>query len=225
LLDVSTLKGEESRIAEMLTFWDFMNSRESVAASYYDAWWQSFQALTWDELANEKYSFVTPEDFSMIRLMKTQPDLTFWDITSTPQKETLQIIIHLSFADAVKRVGAWEAERQKSARWADYKDTYIEHLLRIKPLGTHARVGGDEGIVNAADHRVGPSWRFIVSLEKSQVKAWGVYPAGQSGNPGSRFYDNLVDSWSTGKYFKLNFFASMDSVKKQAIYSSVLKPN
>jgi penicillin amidase len=43
------------------------------------------------------------------------------------------------------------------------------------------------------------------------VKAWGVYPGGQSGNPGSQFYDNLVDEWRDGKYVQLHFSKSRDS--------------
>jgi penicillin G amidase len=225
LLDISSLKGEEGRIAEALTFWDFVNSKESVAASYYDTWWELFLKFTWDEMVNSDVSFVLPEDISMIRLMKTQPDLPFWDIQSTGEKESLSDIMRLAFSQAVKEVGQWEAQNKKSARWADYKDTYIEHLLRIGAFSTHARTGGNGDIINAADHRTGPSWRFIVSLEKDQVNAWGVYPAGQSGNPGSKFYDNLVAYWADGKYFPMNFSASPDSVRKKSIFSSQLKPD
>jgi penicillin amidase len=35
------------------------------------------------------------------------------------------------------------------------------------------------------------------------TEAYGVYPAGQSGNPGSKYYDNFVDSWVKGEYYKL----------------------
>jgi penicillin G amidase len=225
LLDVSTLQGEESRIAETLTFWDFINSKESVAASYYDTWWDLFVEMTWDEMTESDLSYNLPEDYSMIRLMKTQPDLPFWDVASTKEKETLPDILHKSFSAAIKRVSEWEAQNQKSARWADYKDTYIEHLLRLKPLSSHGRTGGGSGIVNASEHRLGPSWRYVVSLEKDQVKAWGVYPAGQSGNPGSRFYDNFVEPWADGKYFRLAFSNSAETVKKASIYSSTLKPD
>jgi penicillin G amidase len=225
LLDVSSLQGEESRIAGTLTFWDFINSKESVAATYYDAWWDLFIYRTWDEMLDAKISYSLPEDYSMIRLMKTQPNLPYWDIAATPDKEDLSALMHITFSEAVKKVAKWEADHNKSAVWADYKDTYIEHLLRLGPLSTHARTGGDDGIVNAADHRVGPSWRFIVSLEKKQVRAWGVYPAGQSGNPGSRFYDNFVEPWAEGKYFSLNFSSSADSIKAKSIYSTTLLPD
>jgi penicillin amidase len=43
---------------------------------------------------------------------------------------------------------------------------------------------------------------MIVSLTP-ETEAYGVYPGGQSGNPGSRFYDNFIDSWVQGKYYRL----------------------
>jgi penicillin G amidase len=43
---------------------------------------------------------------------------------------------------------------------------------------------------------------MIVSLT-AQTEAWGVYPGGQSGNPGSKYYDDFVTSWADGKYYPL----------------------
>ena len=40
-------------------------------------------------------------------------------------------------------------------------------------------------------------------MDPSGVKAWGHYPGGQSGNPGSLYYDNMVESWTNGHYFEL----------------------
>jgi penicillin amidase len=45
---------------------------------------------------------------------------------------------------------------------------------------------------------------MIVEL-KTPVKAWGGYPGGQSGNPGSPYFDNMVDAWAAGDYYELLF--------------------
>jgi penicillin amidase len=37
----------------------------------------------------------------------------------------------------------------------------------------------------------------------AETEAWGVYPGGQNGNPGSKFYDTFVDQWAAGKYYRL----------------------
>ena len=43
---------------------------------------------------------------------------------------------------------------------------------------------------------------MIVHLTE-ETEAWGIYPGGQSGNPGSKFYDNMIDDWVAGKYYRL----------------------
>ena len=50
---------------------------------------------------------------------------------------------------------------------------------------------------------------MIVSLEP-EIKAWGVYPGGQSGNPGSPYYDGFVDTWIEGELDELLFLKTMD---------------
>ena len=51
-------------------------------------------------------------------------------------------------------------------------------------------------------HSHGPSWRMIVQLS-AETEAYGVYPAGQSGNPGSKYYDDFIDTWAKGEYYRL----------------------
>jgi acyl-homoserine lactone acylase PvdQ len=54
-----------------------------------------------------------------------------------------------------------------------------------------------DGGLNAS---AGPSWRMVVALSASGVSAQGVYPGGQSENPASPWYANLVPLWWDGKY-------------------------
>ena len=74
-------------------------------------------------------------------------------------------------------------------------------------------MGGNGNIINAVTHSHGPSWRMIVHLT-TPTEAYGVYPGGQSGNPGSRFYDDYIDSWVEGKYNKLWFMRDGDRKDK-----------
>ena len=64
--------------------------------------------------------------------------------------------------------------------------------------------GGDLFTPDAADGGLqataGPSWRMIVTLSRSGVSAEGVYPGGQSENPASPWYDNLIPLWWNGRY-------------------------
>ncbi|MCB0618917.1 MAG: penicillin acylase family protein, partial [Saprospiraceae bacterium] len=62
----------------------------------------------------------------------------------------------------------------------------------------------------------GPSWRMIVEMGP-EIKAYGVFPGGQSGNPGSPFYDNMLDEWEEGKYFELQFMASPSDTRQRVL--------
>jgi penicillin G amidase len=63
-------------------------------------------------------------------------------------------------------------------------------------------IGGGSTMINATKEKHGPSWRMIVNMT-AKTEAYGVYPGGQNGNPGSKFYDNFVDEWVAGKYYTL----------------------
>ena len=92
------------------------------------------------------------------------------------------------------------AEKEGRLEWARFKDTRIQHLARIPALSRmHLDIGGGTNIINATKVNHGPSWRMIVHLTP-ETEAYGVYPGGQSGNPGSRYYDNFIDTWAQGKY-------------------------
>ena len=42
---------------------------------------------------------------------------------------------------------------------------------------------------------------MIVELT-NETDAYVVYPGGQSGNPGSKYYDQFIDTWAAGNYYK-----------------------
>jgi len=105
----------------------------------------------------------------------------------------------------------------ESWQWGRYKGTDIIHLARIPGFGRmDLDVGGDFGIVNAIGRTHGPSWRMVVALG-AEVKAWGIYPGGQSGNPGSPHYDDFVDDWIQGDLAELLFLKSKDSEHKRIV--------
>jgi penicillin amidase len=38
-----------------------------------------------------------------------------------------------------------------------------------------------------------------------EIKAYGIYPGGQSGNPGSPYYEDMIDDWNSGELYPLWF--------------------
>jgi penicillin amidase len=67
--------------------------------------------------------------------------------------------------------------------------------------------GGTGSTVNALIGGHGPSWRMVVQLGP-QVKGYGIIPGGQSGNPGSFYYDDMLKTWQEGKLKELLFLQS-----------------
>ncbi len=223
MLDSTKLNAEEKTAFEKLKSWDFNNTITSEGASYYEAWLRTIYPMIWDEVVDSRVSLPEPTSYTTIKLIKEQPDLNFFDIKSTAEKETAVDIVRKSFSESVKAIEKWKQEKKMNPEWAEYKDSYIQHLARLEPFSYHVKHGGDESIVNAHGKRHGPSWRMVVSLEKQGVKAWGVYPGGQSGNPGSPFYNNMIDVWTADHYFNLHFNSSTEQINPFAMSTFTLK--
>lgn len=83
--------------------------------------------------------------------------------------------------------------------------------------------GGGSGIINATQHDHGPSWRMVVELTTPTV-AYGVYPGGQSGNPGSKYYDDFINKWTKGEYFKLFVMDEVDVKSKKFKWKLTINP-
>jgi penicillin amidase len=145
-----------------------------------------------------------------MELLKRDPANQFLDNINTPQIETLEDDVTAAFKKASAFLATKEAEGKLN--WSKFKNPTIYHLLKEALLpfarsGLH--VGGWGNIINAVTHSHGPSWRMVVELS-TPTEAYGMYPGGQSGNPGSRFYDNFIDDWVIGKYYKLWFMREGD---------------
>ena len=55
------------------------------------------------------------------------------------------------------------------------------------------------------------------------LKAWGVYPGGQSGNPGSKYYDNFILDWAAGKPYELVFLKSADEKHPDIVAQTIMR--
>jgi penicillin amidase len=71
-------------------------------------------------------------------------------------------------------------------------------------------------MINNVSRTSGPSWRMVVSLGP-EVEAWAVYPGGESGNPGSRYYDNLLAAWVAGTAYPVVFLRSPDQAHQRLV--------
>ncbi|WP_299548004.1 penicillin acylase family protein [Seonamhaeicola sp.] len=210
--DTSSLSDEEKKLFNMVQDWDFNSNIDQTAPSIWDAWWRILFDLTWDHTKIEDGNTVRTFTYHTINLLKNYPDDDLMDIVDTPEKkETSHDLFLISFKEAAKTLTDWKAENG-DYNWANYKQPYVGHLLQALPAFSRFNIpiGGDRNTVNASDVNHGPSWRMIVEMS-SPPKALGIYPGGQSGNPGSKFYDNFIDDWAAGNYLNLNFIQDQNN--------------
>lgn len=218
------LSAEEQKVVDSLSNWNFVNSANSLAASYFEAWMEEAQDVIWDEMDHPELSMDTPSEYMTWWLLKHKPDLSFYDYKKTTEKEDRRAIVQLAFKKMMERIDKWKKEEGKEPEWAYFKDSYIRHLARLEPFSVHAINGGNSSTLNASRGNWGPSWRMVVSLEKTGVRAWGIYPGGQSGNPGSPFYDNQIKAWEDAKPFYLRFVQQQAQLQDKTFFSITLSP-
>ncbi|MEO6167205.1 MAG: penicillin acylase family protein, partial [Chitinophagales bacterium] len=183
---------------QLLINWDGMADAGSLSQTVFNQWWTYLKRAIWnDEFGKEGFEY--PDTDISLQTVKYDINKYWIDNINTSDKESLSKLINQSFIDAIDTLERKFGANTKDWQWAEVKNTHINHLLRIPALSrTQVITPGNSGIVNASGYDHGPSWRMIVELGK-QPKAFGIYPGGQSGNPGSPFYENLIDPWSKGQ--------------------------
>jgi len=212
-MDISNLTSQEKEIYNFAKEWQYNNDMDEIGPSIWSAWWSILYSMVWDEFNVEATALDAPFTYQTIYLLKNKGDDSFMDILETTEKETAKDLFKLSFSKAVEKLNKWRT-KNGNFNWVAYKGTYVGHLLQALPAFSRfdIPIGGGRNIVNATSENWGPSWRMIVEMT-SPPTALGIYPGGQSGNPGSKYYDNFIDDWAEGKYHQLNFLQSNEATE------------
>lgn len=218
LLDAGRLTETEKKYLGLFTAWNLRNDIDQEGATVFKVWWDSLEQQTWgDEYAQSRFPLQKLVNSTLLEsLLRNGNFILADDVTTRDKVETMGDDVLIAFQKAAKQLATLEKDNKLA--WGAYKDTHISHFTKIDALSrTHLPVGGDTYAINATKSDHGPSWRMIVQLTDS-TEAYAVYPGGQSGNPGSKYYDSFVDYWVQGKYYPLLF------VKKEAaLHNSRMK--
>ncbi len=233
LLDKNNLTADEKKIVATLEHWDFYNNPNEIAPVYFEIWWTELWKMLWDEMQDKAVPMKMPSYYVTVQFLKNDSTSKFYDIVSTPEKETRHDIVLQSFKKIDSTLKAKEftsveddpVEDESSTRksngkphdWGTYKATKIAHLARLDAFSyMNVYNGGARGIINATNTGNGPSWRMIV--DEGAMKAYVVYPGGESGNPGSPYYDNMVKTWANGQYYEANFVKTGDELGDKKLF-------
>ncbi|HAV22405.1 MAG TPA: penicillin acylase family protein [Bacteroidetes bacterium] len=203
------LSEDEKTCLRELEEWNLENRATLIAPRVYESWWGELYGMIWmDETDSGRVA--QPGRDVTTHLLLNNPASPYIDDKRTERVETFTDLALASFQAACsslqKRLGpfgpAWA--------WGKSRSTNIQHLARMPGLGRmKLETNGNHNTINAITTGAGPSWRMVVELGSS-IKAWTVYPGGQSGNPGSPHYDDFLTNWLEGKAYEVLFLHSAD---------------
>jgi penicillin amidase len=215
-IDEGQLNVKEREFLEIFRNWDFLATPDSKGQTIFQSFWDTVQVSIWkDEVSRTSPLATWPTEQTTIEWLLRDTVYRYADDINTPQVETLAMTVTTSFKKAASFLQLKEAEGKLT--WSRFMNPSLYHLLK-DALPAFARkglsVGGYGNIVNAIKHSHGPSWRMIVHLVDG-IEAYGVFPGGQSGNPGSRFYDNNLSVWEKGEYNRCWYMRENDRSSEQ----------
>ncbi|MCU0328339.1 MAG: penicillin acylase family protein [Chitinophagales bacterium] len=183
-----------------LSKWDFQYHTHDTLATFSDIWIKKFETMVWDEIDARKEALDYPKQIVLYQMCLKDTNFSFFDRLETKHKvENLRDMVQISFDEAKK---SYDTCKNKS--WYMFKDTEIPHLAFIPAFGTyHVKTGGNKHILNATWKDWAPSWRMIVEMNPERISAYVMYPGGQSGLIGSKFYDDNIKHWENYQYRKI----------------------
>jgi penicillin amidase len=222
ILESNPLSPAQKAAQITLAGWNYQNTPESIPASIFETWVPILHNEIWKDDFDDKIGSANfPSRDRTEYLILNQPNERWFDNVKTPEKETLTDVVLSSFKITLDTLTSRHGTMSPAWQWASVKGTEIRHLSRlIKPFNApKLTTGGGGSIVNAITKRHGPSWRMIVELGPTP-KAYGIYPGGQSGNPGSPYYLNMLDKWEKGELNELVYLTS-PSDKNPRLTSSI----
>jgi penicillin amidase len=202
--DENNLNAKERSYLQELKGWNYYATAESKATTIYQAWLDSLESLVWkDEFSRIPAPRHLPDEQTLVEALLKDSAFRFIDDINTSDTETINQQVIKAFRLAT--VGLQKEEVENGLVWWKHKNPTVYHLLKdaLMPFARPGlKVGGWSNTINAITHSHGPSWRMIVHMTP-EIEAYGIYPGGQSGNPGSKYYDNFIDKWVVGEYYRL----------------------
>ena len=207
------LSNDAKRMVAEMTNWDLYNNENAKGITCFKIIWDSVEQAVWgDELGGSAIPLLKPEAYVLLDQMLKDTNWSIADDIRTKNiVEDLKTQVTLGVEKATEKL--LSLEKENKLEWSLFKATRVMHLTKTPALSRmNLPIGGGVNIINATTENHGPSWRMVVHLT-DEIEAYGLYPGGQSGNPGSPYYDTFVNYWAEGKYYRL-LFLSKEKLKQ-----------
>jgi penicillin amidase len=208
-LDASKMDNEQLTALDIIKKWDKHYAANSIGASIFNKWWAKLYDTTWSDKFVVKGTYLKAPSYDRTeKLLLTEPNSKWFDNIHTPVKEDAAIIVNIAFNTTIDTMVRKYGKPGEKWQWGLVKKTFINHLANLKGFGMgNFSAGGTGGVIDALKNNNGPSWRMVVQMGPT-VKGYGIFPGGESGNPGSLFYNDMFKTWKDGKLNELLFLNS-----------------
>ncbi len=226
LVDTNQLEMKEKESLALLKSWDKNYHASSIAASIFETWYNALDDYIWfDKFGKPDIFMRYPNRDRTVQMLLHEPNSPWYFNNISPRKEDRNEIVNLSFKKAIQLLEKQYGDLKEDWQWSKVKKSHVPHIAAIKGFGSKIlTIGGAKHTVNAMSEKNGPSWKMVVALG-NEPTAFGVIPGGQSGNPGSKYYDNQLNTWEEGKLNPLLFFKNKEEYKEQVLTHIQLKSN
>jgi penicillin amidase len=226
LLDRTPLTQPGLNALDDLRGWDYQYRSAAVAPTIFEAWWEQLYNSIWEDEFGQIH--FPREDYTLYMMLNDTSAKWYDDNRTETTEENLRALVNRSYKAAIQQLEEQLGEDQQLWEWSGYKNTQIPHMAgSLKPFNRmNLSPGGCENCINATRHKRGPSWRMIVALHprKDQFAAYGIYPGGQSGNPGNPHFDDFVSDWEQGKLYRLLFLRSREAPSDAIVGEMTMAP-
>jgi penicillin amidase len=208
-LDRSKMNSDHLTALAIITNWNKYYDANSVGAAIFNKWWVKLYDTIWRGHFAVKGIFLKAPSYARTeKLLLTDPSSKWFDDTHTTKTETCADVVNTSFNSTINEMVKNYGKPGPKWQWGLVKKTYINHLAGLPGFGSgEFSAGGTGGVINALRNNNGPSWRMVVQMGPA-VKGYGVFPGGESGNPGSFYYNDMFKTWKDGKLNELLFLNS-----------------
>jgi len=215
---------------ELLINWDKKLSKDSAAAALFEVWVTKL-------IQNVFKPLVTDDAWRLINKQIPVPVL----INYLKEKKGQSLVLNRSSKNRILIKSLIEAAQYLSAQVGnDFKEWNWGklHIAQFRHFLSHDEAtrslfdlksvscGGDIDTVNGTSGEnfrvtIGASYRQIIDFNDWD-NSFAVNAPGQSGQPGSQHYGDLLSMWAEGKYFPLLF--GREAVEKNAKQRLILVP-
>ena len=232
LKDLQVDDAKVERVRRRLLNWDFVLDKHSVEAGIYVAWERQIEEKM-EELFIPEEADHLMRSLSMKKIIDwlVAPPGVFGPDPMQGRDRLLAEALEEAVRELEERLGndmkGWqygqEAYKHITLRspLSGAVDARMRRKLEVGPLprgGNSYTVGNTGGNDNQSS---GASFRIIVDLEDWD-NGVAMNSPGQSGDPDSKYYDNLFELWANDKFFPL--FYSRDRIESAADYTLMLNP-